>query len=160
PPNVDAMLWFAGEVLPLLRQSQAGIRTTVIGSDVPDSVRHFAAEDFVVAGFVPDVEPLYNAARIAIAPLRYGAGVKGKVNLAMQFGVPVVATSCSIEGMNLADGRDVLKADSPREFADAVLRLYGDEALWMKLRQGGIDNIAQWFSRANARRALKNVLDL
>ena len=159
-PNLDAVLWYANEVLPRLRAQGRGIRTTIIGSDVPESIRQLAAEDFVIAGFVPDVAPLFDAARIAIAPLRYGAGVKGKVNLAMQFGVPVVATSCSIEGMNLAAEADVLVGDDAAAFANAIERLYDDEQLWVQLREGGLENIKRWFSRDHARRVLKNVLDL
>ena len=159
-PNVDAVLWYASEVLPRLRARGRGIRTTIIGSDVPEGIRQLAAKDFVIAGFVPDVAPLFDAARIAIAPLRFGAGVKGKVNLAMQFGVPVVATSCSIEGMNLAAGADVLVGDDAAAFANAIERLYDDEQLWLQLREGGLENIKRWFSRDHARRVLKNVLDL
>ena len=159
-PNVDAMLWYATEVLPLLRARGNGFRTTVIGSDAPKSIRQLAADDFVIAGYVSDVEPLFNEARIAIAPLRYGAGVKGKVNLAMQFGVPVVATSCSVEGMNLTAGSDVLIGDDAAMFADAIVQLYDDERLWSQLRAGGLENIRRWFSRDHAHRVLKHVLDL
>jgi glycosyltransferase involved in cell wall biosynthesis len=159
-PNADAVLWYATEILPLLRAQSRGFKTTIIGSDVPETIRQFAADDFVIAGFVPDVEPLFNAARIAIAPLRYGAGVKGKVNLAMQYGVPVVATTCSIEGMNLVEGTDVLVGDDAAAFANAIVRLYDDEKLWSQLREGGLGNIRQWFSREHARRVLQNVLDL
>jgi O-antigen biosynthesis protein len=159
-PNVDAMIWYATEVLPLLRASGVGIRTTVIGSDVPENVQVFATDDFVIAGYVPDVEPLFNDARVAISPLRYGAGVKGKVNLAMQFGVPVVATACSVEGMNLAAGKDVLVGNDAAAFADSIVTLYGDERLWLQLRQGGLENIKRCFSRDKARAVLRHVLDL
>lgn len=159
-PNVDAMLWYASEVLPILRERGANIRTTVIGSDVPDAILKFAADDFVIAGFVPDIEPLFNDARVAIAPLRFGAGVKGKVNLSMQFGVPVVATACAVEGMNLVAGKDVLVGDDAAAFANAIVQLYDDEHLWSQLRAGGLDNIRHWFSRDHACRVLKHVLDL
>ena len=158
-PNVDAMLWYATEVLPLLRAHGSEFRTTVIGSDVPQSILQLASDDFVIAGYVPDVEPLFNEARIAIAPLRYGAGVKGKVNLAMQFGVPVVATSCSVEGMNLIVGKDVLVGDDATAFANAIMQLNNDELLWSQLRAGGLENIRRWFSRDHARRVLTHVLD-
>jgi O-antigen biosynthesis protein len=159
-PNVDAMIWYATEVLPLLRASGTGVCTTVIGSDVPESVRAFAADDFVIAGYVADVEPLFNNARVAISPLRYGAGVKGKVNLAMQFGVPVVATGCSVEGMNLVAGKDVLIGDDAATFADSIVTLYGNERLWLQLREGGLENIKRCFSRERAREVLRHVFDL
>ena len=159
-PNVDAMVWFASEILPLLRANGTGIRTTVIGSDVPEELRRFAADDFKIAGYVPDIAPLYDKARIAIAPLRFGAGVKGKVNTAMQYGVPVVATPCAVEGMHLVAGEDMLTAGTPQAFADAIARLHSDEALWAKLRQGGLNNIERWFSRARARQVLRTLLDI
>ena len=158
PPNLDAVIWYVENVLPILRVKHPGLITTVIGSNAPPALQRFAAPDFVIAGFVADVTPHYNAARLSISPLRYGAGVKGKVNLAMQYGVPVVATTISAEGMHLCHEENVLVADAPEAFADAVIRLHTDEALWNHLRQGGLDNIEEWFSRNTARRALETAL--
>ena len=107
-------------------------------------------------GHVPDIEPYFSGCRVSIAPLRYGAGVKGKVNLAMSHGLPVVATTAAIEGMHLTDGDDVLVADDPRAFADAVRRAYDDEALWQRLSDGGRRNIdALFFARRSARGAVR-----
>ena len=158
PPNLDAVTWYVEKVLPFLRRKHPGLVTTVIGSNAPPSLQRLAAPDFVIAGFIPDVAPHYHAARLSISPLRYGAGVKGKVNLAMQYGVPVVATSVSVEGMHLIDGETVLVADEAEAFADAVIRLHTDETLWNRLRQGGLANIEEFFSRNTARRALVSVL--
>ena len=76
----------------------------------------------------------------------------------MASGVPVVATAMSAEGMYLCDGDNVLVADEPEAFADAVIRLHTDEALWNRLRSGGLANIEQHFSRSSAIRALEKVL--
>lgn len=160
PPNLDAVTWFAEHVLPILRRKAPGIVTTVIGSNAPPALEKFAAADFVIAGFVPDVAPYYQHARLSISPLRYGAGIKGKVSLAMQYGVPVVATTVSVEGMYLTPEQDVLVADDAEGFADAIIRLNSDEALWQRLRQGGIENLEARFSTAAARRALSSLLDL
>lgn len=160
PPNLDAISWYASEVLPILREKASGIVTTVIGSNAPSSLQDFAAEDFVIAGFVEDVAPVYHRARLSISPLRYGAGVKGKVNLSMQYGVPVVATPISVEGMYLQDGENVLIAATAEQFADAIIRLHSDEALWNKLSKASLDNIETHFSRACATRALARVLDV
>jgi O-antigen biosynthesis protein len=160
PPNLDAIAWYAREVMPILRKKSPGIVTTVIGSSAPPALQTYAAEDLVIAGFVQDVAPLYHQARLSISPLRYGAGVKGKVNLSMQYGVPVVATPVSAEGMYLNDGENVLIATSPEEFADAVIRLHHDEVLWNKLSKAGLENIEAHFSRACAMRALARVLEI
>ncbi len=158
PPNFDAITWYVDNVLPILRAKRTGITTTIIGSNAPPTLQRFAAPDFVIAGFVPDVSPFYEAARVSISPLRYGAGVKGKVNLAMQYGVPVVATTVSVEGMYLEHEKNVLVADDPEAFADAVIKLHNDPQLWQQLRQGGLENIEEWFSRTRARAALRVVL--
>jgi O-antigen biosynthesis protein len=160
PPNLDAITWYVENVLPIIRKKAPQLVTTIIGSNAPPSLQKFAANDFVIAGFVEDVTDHFHCARISISPLRYGAGVKGKVNLSMQYGVPVVATPVSTEGMYLEDGVNVLVADSPEAFADAVIRLHTDEALWNRLRQGGLENIDQYFSRERAREVLVEVLDI
>jgi glycosyltransferase involved in cell wall biosynthesis len=90
--------------------------------------------------------------------LRFGAGVKGKINMAMSHGVPVIATAIAIEGMHLRDGEDVLQADRPEEFVEAVQRLLSDEALWVRLSDAGLDNVERHFSPSAARATLHAVL--
>lgn len=160
PPNVDAMLWYAREVLPHLRRLLPGVKTYVIGSRVGASIQGLAADDFAVLGYVPDIAPYLRGCRVSISPLRYGAGVKGKINTAMSYGMPVVATTSSIEGMYLSDGVDVLVADDPQAFAAAVARVYEDRALWERLSAGGLVNIARHFSRVVARDALTSLFAL
>jgi len=160
PPNTDAVLWYAREVLPRVRQRLPGVKTFIVGSKVPSTIRALAAPDFVVAGYVPDVAPLFTDCRLSIAPLRYGAGVKGKVNLAMSYGVPVVATPAAVEGMHLVSGEDVMVADDAEQFASAIERVYRDEALWQRLSAAGVENVLRHFSRAVAKRALQDLFAL
>ncbi len=160
PPNADAVLWYASDVLPQVRAALPGVKTYVIGADVPSSIRALEADDFVVSGYVPDVGPYFTSCRVSISPLRYGAGVKGKINLAMSYGVPVVATTPSVEGMFLEDGRDALIADTPADFARAIARVYADEALWQRLSAASRENIRRHFSRDVARDALARLLAL
>ena len=160
PPNVDAMLWYAREILPHVRRLLPGVKTYVIGSRVTGPIRSLAADDLAILGHVPDIAPYLAGCRVSIAPLRYGAGVKGKVNSAMSHGLPVVATTASVEGMRLTDGDDVLIADDPEAFAGAIARVYGDRALWERLSAGGLSNVARHFSRGVARDALSALLAL
>ncbi|HVO87498.1 MAG TPA: glycosyltransferase, partial [Casimicrobiaceae bacterium] len=160
PPNTDAVLWYAKEILPLVRQRLPGVKTYIVGASVPASLKALSAPDFVVTGYVPDVTSYFTGCRVSISPLRYGAGVKGKVNLAMSYGLPVVATPPSIEGMFLEDGVDVMVASEPAAFADAIERVYSDEALWNKLAQGGRENIRAHFSRDVARSAITRLIAL
>lgn len=160
PPNVDAMLWYARAIVPLVRRALPGVKTYVVGSRVTPSIQALASDDLVVLGYVPDIGRYLEGCRVSISPLRYGAGVKGKINTAMSHGVPVVATSASIEGMHLADGRDVLVADDPEAFASAIARAYSDRALWDRLSAAGLQNVRRYFSRAVARDALSALLAL
>jgi len=159
PPNVDAVKWFVSEVFPLVRERLPDVRFHCIGSDTPQEIAALAGEPGVVVhGHVPDIDPYMDGARIAIAPLRYGAGVKGKVNLSMAHGQPVVATGCAVEGMHLRDGEDVLVGDDPQSFADAVVRLYTDAELWQRLSRNGVANVQQHFSLDAAREVVRRVL--
>ena len=135
------------------------MKTYIVGSKVPANVRALAAEDFVVTGYVPDVTPYFTGCRVSIAPLRYGAGVKGKINLAMSYGLPVVATTPSIEGMFLVAragraGRRRRRRRSPTPSC----ALYHDEALWERLAAGGRENIRAHFSRDVARSAITRLI--
>ena len=150
-PNVDAVHWLASEIFPRVRAALPDVELHLIGSRMPDDVlaleRH---EGIVVHGFVEDLDPHLASARISLAPLRYGAGVKGKVNQAMSHGLPVVATRCAAEGMYLVHEQDVLVADEADQFADEVIRLYQDQALWNRLSEGGLANVETHFSRRAA----------
>jgi glycosyltransferase involved in cell wall biosynthesis len=158
PPNVDAVTWFVREVWPLVRAQAPDMRARIVGSKMPESLRQLAGDGIEILGFVPDIEPLLARSRVSIAPLRYGAGVKGKVNQAMSHGLPVVATSMAVEGMNLQDGTHVLVGDTPQAFARAVLQLDQDPQLWQHLVEGGKANVRQMFSREVARQTLARLL--
>jgi len=146
-PNVDAVQWLASEIFPRIRAARPDIELHLIGSRMPESILALDGRPgIVVHGFVEDLEPHLNAARISVAPLRYGAGVKGKVNQAMSHGLPVVATPCAAEGMFLVDGQDVLIGADADQFADQVIRLVQDEALWNRLARGGLANVEAHFS--------------
>ena len=160
PPNVDAVLWFVSEVWPLIRQQQPTMQLRVVGSKTPEKIQSLAGNGVEILGYVEDVSPLLANSRISIAPLRYGAGVKGKINQAMAHGLPVVATTAAVEGMDLHDGDEVLIADSPSTFAEQILRLDGDSTLWGKLAEGGKANIREHFSRDHARNTLSRLLAL
>jgi len=158
PPNVDAVRWFVQAIFPHVRARLPGIRFHCIGSDVPAELRGFSdREGVIVHGHVADIDPYMDGCRIAVAPLRYGAGVKGKVNLSMAHGQPVVATSCAIEGMHLADGDDVLVGDDEDAFAAQVVRLHSDAALWQRLSEAGLENVRRHFSLDSARDTVRRL---
>ncbi len=159
PPNSDAMEWLAREIVPRLRQAMPDIQVHVLG-DVPAAKRRRLTQTGLqFHGRVGDLAPWLDTCLASLAPLRFGAGVKGKINMAMSYGVPVIATTVAVEGMQLTDEVDVLVADNATTFVDAVLRLRGDEALWQRLSDHGLDNVRQHFSAAAAAAVLHRVLD-
>ena len=158
-PNIDAMAHFCERVLPLLRARIEDVKVTVIGPHVPDWLREASAEDFIVTGYVPEIEPYFDSCRVSIAPLRYGAGVKGKVLLSMGYGVPVVASSIAAEGIPVEDGRDVLIADSAEGFSNCVAELHTNQALWERVSVNGLKIVDRHFSAFAARTALSSLFD-
>ena len=160
PPNTDGVLWYAREILPRVRTRLPGVKTYIVGSDAPESIRKLAFDDFIVTGYVEDIAPYFTGCRVSISPLRYGAGVKGKINLAMSYGVPVVATPSSVEGMYLTPEVDVLVGADPEAFAEAIARAYNDERLWNALSEGGRANVRAHFSEEVARGAITRLLAL
>lgn len=158
PPNVDAMLWFASAILPKVLTHLPDAKLHIIGSKMPPAVRDLQGEHIVTHGYVEDVAPFLTSCVLSVAPLRYGAGVKGKINQSMSYGLPVVSTNCGAEGMHLVHDHDILIADDPAEFALQVVRLARDEELWNSLSKNGLRNIEEHFSFATARRDLKKLL--
>jgi glycosyltransferase involved in cell wall biosynthesis len=158
-PNVDAVRWFVTDIFPAIRARLPDVRFHCIGSNTPQEIEALSSRPGVeVHGHVADIAPYMDGARIALAPLRFGAGVKGKVNLSMAHGQPVVATSCAVEGMHLRDGDDVLVADDADAFAEAVVRLYQDAGLWRQLAGNGLRNVERHFSLDAGRDVVRRVL--
>jgi GT2 family glycosyltransferase/glycosyltransferase involved in cell wall biosynthesis len=161
PPNVDAVQWFVREVFPQARAQLPRLQFHCIGGHVPPQIQALAAQAGVhIHGHLPDIGGYMDGCRIAVAPLRYGAGVKGKVNLSMAHGQPVVATASAAEGMHLVDGQDVLLADDAPAFAAAIVRLHEDEALWNRLSRNGLANVERHFSIDAARATVRRVFGI
>lgn len=160
PPNVDAVLWFVREVFDRVRLVLPEVRLHLVGSNTPPEILALASEAIVVHGFVKDIDPLLASARLSIAPLRYGAGVKGKVNMAMAHGLPVIATPCAVEGMYCQPELDVLVGESPEQYAEALLRCYQQPELWRRISAGGLANVRTHFSFEAAQRAVKRIFAL
>ena len=159
PPNSDAMRWIASEILPCIRQALPDMRLHVLG-DVPEAMRQeLATPGLEFHGRVPDLSPWLDNCFASLAPLRFGAGVKGKINMAMSYGVPVIATPMAVEGMQLEHGLDVLVAEGAGGFANAVQTLAADAALWQRISEGGLDNVRRHFSRQAAVQTLVGALN-
>ncbi|MCZ2147300.1 MAG: glycosyltransferase [Bryobacterales bacterium] len=136
--NIDAVLYFAAEVWPLVRTRHAGLRFVIAGSRPTPEVRRLAnLPGITVTGTVEDVRPYYHKALAMVAPLRIGGGTRLKILEAMAAGVPVVSTSLGAEGLNLEPETDFLPADSPGEMARQVMRLVSSAELRLLLTAAG-----------------------
>jgi len=137
-PNVDAVLYFVSEIMPLLRQRLPGVNFYIVGNKPPPEVCALASEDVIVTGFVEDLTLLLSEMRVSVAPLRYGAGIKGKIGTALAVGLPVVATPIAVEGMSLTDGENILVADGAEQFVNALIKIYQDGTLWHQISESGL----------------------
>jgi len=158
-PNVDAVLFFVKEIFPHIQKRLGKIKFYVIGSKVPQSILQLASDSVVIMGHVKDISPCFGRCRISVAPIRYGAGVKGKILSALGHGLPSVATSMACEGMGLEHGKDILIADEPEKFAEAVEVLYLNCELWQTISRNGLDTIKKGYSFEVVREKLREVLD-
>jgi SAM-dependent methyltransferase len=159
-PNIDAAIYFVRELFPLIRRRLPGVKCHLIGSRVPPQVADLAAADVIVRGFIPDLGAALDQIKLTVVPLRYGAGTKGKIGTSLSHGVPCVSTTLGVEGMDLASERDILIADSPEEFADAVARLYTDAALWSRVSAAGLRFVREHFSFDRGDRIMRGLLSL
>jgi glycosyltransferase involved in cell wall biosynthesis len=131
-PNVDAAEFLVYQVLPLIQARHPGAKVALVGSHPDWAVSALASPDVEVTGWVSeeDLMQRYRRSRVAVAPLRFGAGVKGKVVQALQQGLPVVVTPVGAQGIPGLD-RIVPVREEPQEIAAAVLTLLADDAAWM-----------------------------
>ena len=160
PPNIDAVEYYANEIWPLLTERCPDLETYVIGSRMPDRLKRLGeSRGLKMLGFVEDLTPYYESCMLAIAPLRYGAGVKGKVNQALSFGLPVVGSPVAFEGMGLTHEREVMVAETAEDFAESVAKVCADPALWQTLSERGGASLAGRFTPEVAEAALRDVLE-
>jgi O-antigen biosynthesis protein len=158
-PNTDAVLFFLKEIYPTVKERLREAKFYIIGDKPPPEVVALADENVVITGLQRDVRPFFESVRLSVAPLRFGAGVKGKINQSMAWGVPVVATSVAVEGMDLTSGEHVLVADEPEEFARALVTLYESPELWNRLSQNGIEKTRSLYSVEAARERLERLFN-
>ncbi|MBV9653416.1 MAG: glycosyltransferase [Acetobacteraceae bacterium] len=160
PPNEDAALWFVREILPLIRAVSPQATLDIVGSHPTAAVRALAGNGVRVTGDVSDGElaSFYETARVAVVPLRFGAGMKLKVVEALRDGVPLVTTPVGAQGLpGLAGVASV--ATEPRAIADAVCRLLTDDAAWSRASAGQIDYAKARFSEAALSESLMVAFD-
>ncbi len=157
-PNVDGLIWFIDEVWPLLGHEIQEEGLVVIGADPPQELLNRATDEITFVGFVPDTSKYLQQVKVSVAPLRFGAGSKGKVCEAWANGLPVVGTTVALEGMIDHSNPACLIADLPAEFATKVTLVHGNESLWMGAQEGALAVMRKDYSIASMRASIDNLL--
>jgi len=146
PPNIDAVLFFLREIWPLILEKLPDAQFYVVGSYMPDAIREAGGQGVNLLGYVDSLDDLFGQIRLSVAPLRVGAGLKGKVATSLGYGVPIVMTTIAAEGMGLQNEEEALIADDPIAFAESVVRLHSDFDLWNQLSIRGGQAARRLFS--------------
>ncbi|MEM9276415.1 MAG: tetratricopeptide repeat protein [Cyanobacteria bacterium P01_F01_bin.143] len=134
PPNLDAVNWLCQEIMPLVWEKLPELTVTLLGSNPTEEVKALAKDQRVaVPGYIADVTTYFLAHRVFVAPLRFGAGMKGKIGQSLEYSLPIVSTSVGTEGMSLVNETHVLEVNTAQKFAAQIIRLYQDEKLWHQL---------------------------
>lgn len=156
PPNQDAAEWFVKNVWPIVLAKYPSLHLNLVGSNPTDKVKALACSSISVTGFVTDDElaNYYENSRVAIAPLLYGAGVKGKVVEAMRFGIPIVTTSTGVQGLDYIPAR-LYVADDADEYARQIILLLENDEEWRSLSKRQTQFVKENFSPEGLELALK-----
>jgi glycosyltransferase involved in cell wall biosynthesis len=158
-PNVDAAIFLAEEIMPIVWRRDTRIDCLLVGSRMPQSIKALARPRLIAIGHVTELTDIFDRVRLTVAPLRYGAGVKGKVVNSFAAGIPCIMTPVAAEGIDLPAVLEGVVGADAEEFADRILRFHKDEALCREAAAAGLALIGKHFSDAEVDAALKSAID-
>jgi autotransporter passenger strand-loop-strand repeat protein len=159
-PNVDAAHWLVAEIMPLVWQTDPSITCLLVGHEMPASVRTLARPGVVTVGSVGDLAAeVFDRVRLTVAPLRYGAGVKGKVLDSLAAGTPCVMSTIAAEGMALPPALQALVGQDPAGLARLIGHLHGNAAAHDRAARAGLAMIRRDFSAASVKTLLRAAID-
>lgn len=147
PPNVDAVKYFISKIWPLVSSKIKNCKFVIAGSNAPAEILNLAGARVEVRGFIPTVTELLEEVRLMVAPLRYGAGIKGKVVSGLCHGVPQVVSKEAAEGMGLEKTAAVMIAGDAQQFADSIIELYNNRLLWNNMSRAAVCMARQSYSK-------------
>ena len=159
-PNVDAAKFLVNEVMPKVEAIMGQVPVFIVGSKPTSEILELSSQNVTVTGWVDDLRPLYDKARIFVAPLRYGAGVKGKIGESLSFGLPTITTPVGAEGMDVVPGIDLFIAETADEFANRICEIYNNEELLARMAKNGSEKIEALFGKASLRKRLEELVEL
>ncbi len=160
PPNLDAADWLLRDIFPMIRSRLGDVQLHMVGPGLAEALRidPHAYPGVIFHGHVPSLVSLLSSCRVSLAPLRFGAGVKGKVSEALAHGLPVVTTPSGAEGMHLRPGLDALICTDATMIAEAAVRVHEDPELWHRLSDNGRQIVLRHFSLQSTREKLSTLL--
>lgn len=144
-PNIDAVIYFVNDILPLIRQKIPHVRFIIAGQRPVLKVQALANDHVEVTGFIKDLAAVYNAASVVVAPLRFGAGTQNKVLEGMAMGIPVVCSNIGFKGLGIESGEGAIMQTDAKSFADSVIELLSSETLRTEVGHKGVDVIRSRF---------------
>ena len=156
-PNVDAVLFLKNEIMPIVWSSNPNICVNVVGSYPTDKVITLNSDKFKVIGFVEDVSGYLKNSKLFVAPLRYGAGIKGKIGQSFEYSLPVVTTSIGAEGFDFGEFKDQMIANNAQNIANKIIELYSNGTLWNAVSATS-SAIIQPFSKEENERKICEIL--
>lgn len=158
-PNVDAVIYFAEDVLPLIKRQYPNVKFVIAGQRPIDKVKALDnGKDIQVTGFIPELSEMYNSASVVVAPLRFGAGTQNKVLEAMAMGIPVVCSNIGFEGLGISDGEGAFMRTNANDFAKQVVDLLSSQDLRQLTGEKGVHVIRNSFSWDTISITLENYL--
>jgi glycosyltransferase involved in cell wall biosynthesis len=157
-PNRDAARWLISEIMPLVRRRDPLIECLLVGSEMPEQLLRLCGEGVVAVGHVKDLAEVFDRVRLTVAPLDYGAGIKGKVIDSLGAGIPCVCTPIGAEGLDLPLDLRACVAQGAQAFADAMLQFHSDKAANDRCRRAGLAYIKAVFSEQQLDASMRQVL--
>jgi len=157
-PNIDAIEFFIKQVFPLVAKSLPDAKLLVVGNNAGKIFGPLNSRNIEVVDYVKNLSEYYGKCKLAVVPLRYGSGLKGKIVEALSYGVPVITTSIGAEGTGLHDGKEIIVADDPAEFAKEIVRVYSEKEIWEALSKNGKMRMVEKWSFAAGEKRLKEIL--
>ncbi|MCB0389509.1 glycosyltransferase family 4 protein [Xanthomarina gelatinilytica] len=134
-PNQDAVLFLYHDIMPLVWKKNKHIKVTIVGSYPTKDMLDLNSDRFKVLGYVEDISEYFNTSRVFVAPLRYGAGVKGKIGQSLEYGLPLVTTPIGAEGFDFKAQADHVIDTTAQGLANKILKLYQDETVWKEVSE-------------------------
>ncbi|MCO6163193.1 glycosyltransferase [Flavobacterium sp. NRK F7] len=154
-PNIDALYFLFEKIMPKVWEKLPQIAVDVIGN-LNTEINDIVHPNFVFHGYIPDIETYFTSSKFMVVPLRYGAGVKGKIGQSFEYYLPLITTAIGAEGMFLEHEKNALIASSEEDFANEIIRLYNDKNLWLQLQSHSEESLAP-FSRTTLQKTLLSI---